>query len=132
MISRTVPRIKRAQKESSIFRVVAPFIYQAIQEHPDLLGLSATRVTLSQDKSLATVHLYIDGGKPAYEKALKALVLYKPALRKAIADSLPGRYTCRLRFVYDEEFARVERLEALIDAAVAKNEDGHADDSEHN
>lgn len=117
MAQRLLPisRIKRAQKESLLFREIAALFQQTVQEDPNLAGCFVSRVMLSQDKGHCTVYIYTAAGEAAYLKLLDRLKAYKPSLRKAIAHKIPGRYTPDFVFRFDDKFEKVQELEALLE-----------------
>lgn len=116
-----VKSVKRAQKESVILRLISQLFLQAEIDDPRLTGLTLTRVVLSPDKSLCTVYFHTPEGKQAFEEKLAILKLYKPSMRKAIAQEVPGRYTADLVFKYDTQFEKQARIEILIDSIKKKD-----------
>lgn len=115
MTSSRVREIKHAQKESNFFHHIAQFILQIKQDEPSLSDLSFTRVELSPDGGLCTLFFSAPGGLQAYEKMRTTLVLYKPSLRSALAQSIPGRYIPSLRFAYDKRSEKQRRIDELLD-----------------
>ena len=113
--------IKRAQKESALYRLIAELVRQAMLEQPSLHELSVTRVELSPGKTLCSVYFYTPKGKEQFDLALQDLKLFKPSMRKAIADTMQARYTVDLKFQYDAQFEKSQRIEQLLDKI--KNED---------
>jgi len=107
--------IKRAQKEAALFRIVAQLLHQATIEEPLLSGLFMTRVVLSPGKTLCTAYVYTAQGATAFEAMLEQLKLFKPSMRKAIADTMQARYTVELVFRFDDTFEKAERIERLLD-----------------
>jgi len=118
--------IKTAQKEKAIFRIVAELIREAGRETPALATLFLNRVQLSTGKGMCYLYVYTPLGKAAFEQLRPDLVLYKPSIRKAIADSLDARYTAEIVFVFDEQFERTAHIESLLDKI--KTEDGDPSD----
>lgn len=110
-----VSEIKHAQKEANLFHKIAQFFIQIKQDHPELLDLSISRVTLSPDKGTCVVHFVCPGGLSDYEKKRPTLVLYKSSLRKALAEAIPGRYTPTLKFTYDQHNEKQRRIDELLD-----------------
>jgi ribosome-binding factor A len=107
--------IKRAQKESVLFRLISELFRQAAFENPALANIFVNRVELSPGKSMCTVYLYTAQGKEYFDKILPDLKIYKPSMRKAIADTMQARYTADLVFKFDEQFEKTQRIERLID-----------------
>ncbi len=112
--------IKRAQKESLLFRVISQLFLQATLDDPRLQGIFVNRVQLSTDKSSCTVFFYTAKGEEGFNELRKHLLLYKPSLRKAIAASIPGRYTPELVFKFDTQFEKLQRIEELLEEVKKK------------
>ncbi len=106
--------VKRAQKESLIQHLLASFLLQAMLDDKRLQGLSITRVKLSPDKSVCTVFFHVYDGEPGFKEKLKTLVLYKPSMRKAVADSVQSRYVPELIFKYDTSFDKQQRIDEIL------------------
>ena len=86
-----VSSIKKSQKESLIFRTIAQLFSQTTLDDQKLQGLAVSRVKLSDDKGVAIIYFYAPGGLEEFKEKLKALLLYKSSLRRALAriDRLP-------------------------------------------
>jgi ribosome-binding factor A len=119
--------IKTAQKEKEIFRVVATLLREVGREAPALATLFLNRVQLSTGKGMCYLYVYTPLGKEAFEQMRPELVLYKPSIRKAMADSLDARYTAEIIFVFDEQFERTARIESLLEQI--KTENGGSSDT---
>ncbi len=115
MTNPRVGTIKHAQKESMLLHTIAGLFIQIMQDEPSLQGFTITRVKLSPDKGKCTVFFHALGGLSEYEEKRKTLVLYKASLRKALSQSIKGRYTPNLHFTYDAELDKQRRVEDLID-----------------
>lgn len=115
MTHRTVHDIKRSQKESTLYKIIAQLFLEITQEQPELQGLTVNRVKLSTDKGACIVLFFSIHGKSYFEKKLPTLVLYKPSMRAAIAKAVPARYTPELVFRYDDDFAKQTEVEQLLD-----------------
>jgi ribosome-binding factor A len=117
----TVSDIKRAQKEKLLLREISKLFAQASMDDPALHGLTITKTQLSPDKGLVSVYFYCPEGIEHFETILDRLKLYKPSMRTALAHSIRSRYTPELRFRFDVNFEKQERLEKLLDQV--KNEE---------
>jgi ribosome-binding factor A len=115
MTRSTVSSIKHSQKESALLQIIAQLFVQIMQDEPSLTGLTITRVKLDPSKSKCTILFHAIGGIEEFEQKRKTLVLYKPSLRKALSQSIHGRYTPQLRFAYDQQLDKQRRVEDLID-----------------
>lgn len=110
-----VKRVKKAQKERFLLRELSHIYHQLSLEHEQLRGVIVSRVTLSPDKSLCTVYFFTPKGQEHFQEVLELLKLYRPSIRKAVADKLTGRYVPDIRFVFDETFEKQERFEKLME-----------------
>lgn len=111
----SISDIKKAQKERVIQREVATLFMQASQDDPELAGIAVTRVELSPDKGMCYVYMYTDKGLDAFKEKLKYLKLFKPSLRKSLADRLKFRYTPDLTFVFDAQYEKEMEINTLFE-----------------
>ena len=114
-MSTRASEIKRNQKESLLRKEIGVLIQEASLDNPQLRGLAISRVTLSADKSSIRVFFFIPDGKEAFIKKLADLKLFKPSLRKALADRIPGRYVPQIIFQYDDQLEKQIEIETLLD-----------------
>jgi ribosome-binding factor A len=119
----TVSSIKRSQKESLYLRTISKLFNEVAQDDAKLRGIFVSRVSLSDDKSHVTVFFHSLQGHEHFEKSFDALVVYKPSLRKALAQEIQSRYTPDIVFRYDVMFDKVQRVEELIEQANPRDED---------
>jgi ribosome-binding factor A len=110
-----VSDIKRAQKESLLLHELSSYFLRITLDDERLKSLTLNRVKLSRDKSSCTLFFFCEGGAEMFKELLPALILYKPSMRKALADQIEGRYTPQLIFKYDAPFERQLSVEALLD-----------------
>lgn len=111
----SVSTIKKAQKESLLFREISKLFGQTILDDSRLMGLCVNRVKLSPDKGVATVYFYTAQGESHFNELFHVLVLYKPSLRKALAAKINQRYTPELVFKFDQNFEKQCRIESLLE-----------------
>lgn len=114
MTTRQQSSVKRAQKESLIQHLLASFLLQTLLDDKRLAGLSITRVKLSPDKSVCTVFFHTYEGEEKFNEQLKMLILYKPSMRKAVADSVQSRYVPELIFKYDTSFDKQQHIDEIL------------------
>jgi ribosome-binding factor A len=107
--------IKTAQKESAILRIISPLFDETVRENPDLQGWHVSRVQLSQGKAVAYVYVYTLQDEHDFKTALATIKLYKPSMRKALADELQKKYTPDIIFTFDEQLQRTLHMERLLD-----------------
>jgi len=121
-MSSSLPNVRRAQKESQLFREISSLLLQASLDDPKLRSVTITRVALSPDKGLCTIYCYTSEGKDFFQKELLHILMqYKPSLRKALAAQVQLRYTPELGFAYDAQLEKQLRVEELIEKV--KNEE---------
>ena len=111
----SISEIKKAQKESLLFKEISKLYMQVSMDDPRLAGLFINRVKLSPDKSHCTVYFYTPEGQEHFNNVLEILKLYKPSLRKALATGIKARYTPEIVFKFDKTFEKQSRLEKLLD-----------------
>ncbi len=111
-----VSAIKKSQKESLIRKELGQCLQQLAADRPGLRGLMLSRVHLSDDRHYATIYFYMPDGEQAFEKKLEELLLFKPSLRKALAQTLVGRYVPDLVFAYDNTMKKQLEIERTLDA----------------
>ncbi len=114
--------VRRAQKESLLFREVSKLFLEASLDDPKLQAITINRVALSPDKSICTVYFYTPEGQAYFEKELLPIITqYKVSLRRALASRVQSRYTPDLVFAYDIQLEKQLRLEMLLEEV--KSED---------
>ncbi|OQA35859.1 MAG: ribosome-binding factor A [Candidatus Dependentiae bacterium ADurb.Bin331] len=113
--SKRVRDIKKAQKEKLLFRELSQLFLQATIDDSRLRDVYVNRVALSADKSICFIYFYSPQGPAFFEEKLDILKLYKPSLRKAIAEKIDARYTPDLVFKYDEQYEKIEKMENLFE-----------------
>src|SRR3990167_11485060 len=104
--------IKRSQKESLLLRELSKMLLQLSLDDSELSGLFINRVELSKNKGVCIIYFYDPNGPEVFEQKKRRLILYKPSLRKGIAMTLDGRYTPELKFAFDEQFEKQQRIES--------------------
>ncbi|CAN5216091.1 hypothetical protein BH09DEP1_BH09DEP1_3690 [soil metagenome] len=124
----SVSSIKKSQKESQLFRAIANLFTQTMMDDKKLQGLFINRVKLSDDKGVCTVYFYTAGGFEDFKEKLQTLILYKPSMRHALAQTIAGRYTPDLIFRFDDQFEKQQRIEGLLEKV--KGEDPSESDSD--
>jgi ribosome-binding factor A len=115
MTSRRAQDIKRAQKESFLFREVSANLMRLFAEKDEFKTLTPTRVKLSPDKGRVTIFFVSSKGEADFDEKLGLLILYKPSLRSVLAAALQSRYTPDLTFKYDLSMEKSRKVDDLID-----------------
>jgi ribosome-binding factor A len=115
MVHHQSSAIKRAQKESLLLHVFSELLLQITLDDSRIQGIYVNRVKLSSDKSVCTIFFYTPDGPDTFNEKLGYLLLYKPSLRKAIAQAIPSRYVPELVFKFDDQFEKQQRVDELLD-----------------
>jgi ribosome-binding factor A len=115
MTQSTVKSIKNAKKESLIFREVSSLFLNLILDQPGLSDMTINRIELSRDGGICFVFFYTAQGEESFIQKLPLLILYKPSLRKALAQKIVSRYTPDLVFRFDNTLEKQHRIESLLD-----------------
>lgn len=117
-----VKTIKQAQKESQLYREISRLFQQITLEDSRLEGLFVNSITLSPDKGMCSINIYTAAGKEVFDELKKILILYKPSLRKALADSIQARRVPDLLFKFDRQFDKQQRIEELLEQIKTEEE----------
>jgi ribosome-binding factor A len=107
--------IKREQKKSFLFRELSALVHEITIEEPKLSSLFVTRVEMSRDSGILYVYFSSHKDKADFDTGLELLKLYKPSVRKALAEALASRYVPDLVFRYDESKEKERHINALLD-----------------
>lgn len=121
-MTRALADIKRAQKESLLLRELSNFYLRITMDDDRLKEISLNRVKLSKDKSVCTLYFFTPQGLSTFQEKLPYLILYKPSMRKALAQSINARYTPQLVFKYDDSFEKYLKLDAVFES-IKKSEE---------
>lgn len=110
-----VSDIKRGQRESFLFREFSKLFMEIARENAELRDIHMNRVDTSAEKGKCFVMFYTTKGKEHFQEKLKTLILYKPSMRKAMAQLRQSRFTPDIEFAYDAQFEKQMRIELLLD-----------------
>lgn len=105
--------VKRAQKESLLFRAFSEIYSELTREEPQLQGIYVNKVSLSKDKGTCTILFYCED-QQRFQDVFHTLILYKPSMRKSISQKISSRYVPELRFAFDKKCERQQNLEAAL------------------
>lgn len=134
----TTADVKRERKKSMYLRELSTFIDSIAQEQPAVREIYLSRLELSADGGICYLYFAtitaVDpenaGIKERFDKAFEILKLYKPSLRKALAQGLQARYTPDLMFLFDEKREKIDRINELLDQVQQELDPTTADDQE--
>lgn len=121
-MEKPVKRIRKAQKESLLLHEVAQLFLERSLEDPELKNLFVNRVSLSDEGGVCTIYFYATMGREEFERVFDRLKLYKPSLRKALSQRIPGRYTPQLIFRFDDQLKKQLEIEELIERVKAEDD----------
>lgn len=113
--SLNLSHIKRSQKEAELFKHISAWITYASVEDKNLSGLFVSKVELTRDKGVCYVYFHMPDGEAKFKERLHIITLYKPSLRKALADVINARYTPEIIFKYDKKFVKKQRIEEILE-----------------
>jgi ribosome-binding factor A len=120
-MNKQLPQIKKAQKEALLLKELSQLFLQICIDDSRLTGASITHVELSPNRSVCDIYFYIPGGLEAFDPIRSVLILYKPSLRKALAQRIPSRHVPNIVFKYDDKFEKQMKLENIFNEI--KNQD---------
>ena len=112
-----VPRnscIKKKRREGLIARELAVPLQDAFNEQSETRGLYISRVELSDGAGLCTIFLARLAENGDIGVAMRAVKLFAPSTRTALAKLLNGRYVPNVLFVFDEHAEKVRELNAVL------------------
>ena len=123
MYKSTAADVKRERKKSVYLRELSSLIELIAQDHQPVRDVYLSTVDLSADGGICYLYFAsvtpVNGDQQAlediFQRALDVLKLYKPSLRKALAQSLQARYTPDLLFLLDKPREKVDRINQLLD-----------------
>ncbi len=122
MKKRSIFDIKRAQKSSLLLRSISNLFMKVAMDDPRLQGLYVNRIELSPDKGHCYVYFCALGGEEMFSDKLGTLILYKPSLRAALAQTIPSRYTPEIMFKFDTTAEKAQRIEAILEKIKHEND----------
>jgi len=115
---------KREQKTTLVLRSLAAMLQRLALDEPALSKVFVTKVKLSGDYKICYVYFATYGDPADFDEALKVLKLYKPSMRRALAQDVGGRYTSDLMFLYDTAKEKERRVQELLDKVAQEKPEG--------
>jgi ribosome-binding factor A len=114
---------RREQKTTLVYHALASILQKLSLDEPVLAKVYVTKVKMSGDYKICYVYFSTYGPKEDFDMALDILKLYKPSMKKVVADYVGGRYTADLVFRYDTAKEKERRVQELLDE-VARSSKG--------
>ncbi|MGD1997363.1 MAG: ribosome-binding factor A [Candidatus Dependentiae bacterium] len=112
--------VRRSQKKSFYIEQLSEFILRIAYDEPIVAQVFLTRVELSSDGGICYLYFSAygadtqEGRESVFKEACDRLILYKPSLRKALAQAMHSRYVPNLRFLFDEQREKEMRVNELL------------------
>jgi ribosome-binding factor A len=103
------------KKKSFLLQELSVLLRQISADEPKLSTLFVTRVELSPEGGLCYVYFTTLTDESAFSEGLEVLKLYKPSVRKALAQIMKTRYVPDLAFRYDHTKEKERRINSLLD-----------------
>jgi ribosome-binding factor A len=122
---------KRASRVADVIKnELSVLLVQRVRD-PQLQSLTISRVELTDDLRHAKIYYTLLQGKGGIGKASKSLSKAAGFMRSHLAKTLNLRFTPELRFWYDEEVEKVEKIERLLDDIARERGDRDGNSSEN-
>ena len=115
LLTSPTKHIKHSQRESVYFKEISQILRETALDDATVGLVTPTRLRLSADSSICTVFMYTPEGEARFKEILGTLILYKPSMRKALAQRVQARHTPELIFKFDDHYEKQERLEQLFE-----------------
>lgn len=106
--------VKREQKKSFLLKEISALVRQLAADESELSSLFVTKIELSKDTGICYVYFSTYTDKSAFDKGLELLKLYKPSMRKALAQAMHTRYVPDLIFRYDTAKEKERRVTDIL------------------
>ncbi len=113
--------IKREQRKSFLLRELSTMLHTLCEDEPKLSPLFISKVNLSDDGGICYVYMSATPldptvtSKKLFEELVPSLILYKPSMRKSLAGVLQKRYVPDIKFLFDENREKVDKINELLD-----------------
>ncbi|MFV0255413.1 MAG: 30S ribosome-binding factor RbfA [Erysipelotrichaceae bacterium] len=115
-------KIKQERLANIIYRNLAEIIQFKLND-PDVGLITITEVKVTGDLSVAKVFYVVHGNQFQKDRCLKALIRAKGFIRSELAQHLSTYKTPDLKFIYDDNLDKANRIEELIKQANKKTTD---------
>lgn len=127
--------IKREQRKSLLLRELSTMFHTLCEDEPTLQQLFVSRVELSDDGGICYVYIAATPlsqdvtPEVLFDELLPVLKLYKPSMRKKLANTLQKRYVPDIKFLFDKKRDKVDKINQLLDQ-VQQELEGEATDQD--
>ncbi len=113
---------KRASRVADVIKNELSLLFVQRVRDPYLRDITISRVELSDDLRHAKVYYTLFQGQAKMKQVNRSLLKAAGFMRSHLAKTLNLRFTPELRFWYDEEFEKVEKIEKLLDEISQKRD----------
>lgn len=113
--------IKKEKKKSFFLREISSLFQKIVLDEPKLSSLFITKVELSKDGGICYIYFSTSTDEEAFKQGLEILKLYRPSMRKALAQIYHSRYVPSLIFRYDKAKEKVNKINILLDQIQQEN-----------
>jgi len=115
--------VKREKKKKQFLQEISMHLHNISYDDARVATVFITHVDLSADTGICYVYCSaypnvenpLKSSKEIFKEALVFLKLYKPSIRSALAKTLSARYVPQIMFIFDENRAKVDKLNGLLD-----------------
>ncbi len=108
-------QVKREQRKSFLLKEIATLVRSLSADEPLVTPLFVNRIDISKDSGICYVYFSTLTDEEAFYEGLKILKLYKPSMRKALAQAMKTRYVPDLIFRYDKTKEKERKVNLLLD-----------------
>ena len=115
--------IKREQKKSFLLQEISALVRRLTADEPRISSLFVTRIEMSRDSGVCYVYFSTYTNKEAFDEGLGILKLYKPSMRKSLAEAMHSRYVPNLIFRYDLSKEKERKMTTLLDKLEHERDD---------
>lgn len=113
---------KRAVRVADVIKNELSLLLVQKAQDPQLREVAISRVELSDDLRHAKIYFTLLPGQASVDKVNRSLIKAAGFMRSHLAKTLNLRFTPELRFWYDKEFEKVEKIERLLDEISQKRD----------
>lgn len=110
--------IRLQQRESTLLRLIGDMFVNLQENIKDLYKVFPNKINMSPDGSLAKIYLFSNEGEVFVRNIIGQLILYKPSIRKAIADNISLRRVPEVHFIFDKDYEKEQKLQNFIDKVI--------------
>ena len=114
--------IKKLRREAEILKSLMIVLHKIIIKKDILSGLSFTRVNVTADGSFIMVFVHSLEGEEIAKKAVIYLDSYKKQIYHELCQHLQYRRVPHLKFLYDEQQDKINKINSLLDKLAIKKE----------